>query len=274
MSESREIIECLCNSPQRLEILDVLGDARMDVREVMEALDSPRSTVQRNLSVLERQGWVERTSSGYTATTVGDLLCREFVEMGETASKIERMAPFLNTANAPGEVAVNRLSDVFVTTPDPTRPYAPRKRLLEIFGEEVDRVRGLLPVVSFVSVEEARRADADGEPNGEYVVSSAVFDALHDQYAGEGVDGAEIDPPAHIDVWVYDGDLPYGLFVSDDALALAAYDEFGRMQVLVESTSETAIKWGKRVYEAYRRQSTPPSKAATPSVAGDRELVE
>ena len=41
---------------------------------------------------------------------------------------------------------------------------------------------------------------------------------------------AEIDPPAHIDVRVYDGDLPYGLFVSDDALALAAYDEFGRIQ--------------------------------------------
>ena len=31
MSEFREIIECLCDSPQRLEILDALGDARMDV---------------------------------------------------------------------------------------------------------------------------------------------------------------------------------------------------------------------------------------------------
>ena len=274
MSQSREIIECLCNSPQRLEILDALGDARMDVREVMEALDSPRSTVQRNLSVLEEQGWIERTNSGYTATTVGDLLCTEFVEMGETATKIERMAPFLNTVDAPGEVAVDQLSDVLVTTPEPTRPYFPRKRLLQIFGQEVDRVWGLLPVVSSFSVEEARRADADNEPNGEYVISSAAFDVLHDQYAGEGADGAEIDPPAHIDVWVYDSDLPYGLFVSDDALALAAYDEFGRMQVLVESTSETTIKWGKRVYEAYRRQSTRPSEAATPSVAGDGELVE
>jgi predicted transcriptional regulator len=273
MSEFREIVECLCNSPQRLEILDVLGDARMDVREVMEALDSPRSTVQRNLSVLEEQGWVERTGSGYTATTVGELLCTEFVGMGETATKIERMAPFLNTVDAPGEVAVDRLSDVLVTTPEPTRPYSPRMRLLQVF-EEVDYVRGLLPVVSSLSVEEARRADADGEPNGEYVVSSAAFDALHDQYAGEGVDGTEIDPPANIDIWVYDGDLPYGLFVSDDALALAAYDEFGRMQALIDSADVTTIKWGKRVYEAYRRQSTPPSEAATPSVAGDRELVE
>ena len=273
MDDPRETIECLCNSPQRLKILDALNDTRMDVREVMAALESPRSTVQRNLSVLEDRGWVEATDSGYTATTVGELLRAEFVGMRETASKIERMAPFLNTVDAPAEVAVDQLSDVLVTTPEPTRPHSPRKRLLAIF-EEIDCVRGFLPVVSSLSVKEARRADAECEPNGEYVISSAAFDTLHDQYADEGVDGVEIDSPAHIEVRVYDGNLPYGLFVSDEALALAAYDEFGRIQVLVDSTSETTIEWGEQVYEAYRRQSTRTHETATPPVAGDGELAE
>ena len=116
MDEFREIIECLCNSPQRIKILDALDDTRMDVREVMEALDSPRSTVQRNLSVLEEQGWVETAGSGYTTTTVGELLRAEFVGMGETATKIERMAPFLNTVDEPAEVAIGQLSDMLVTT--------------------------------------------------------------------------------------------------------------------------------------------------------------
>ena len=273
MDDSRKTIECLCNSPQRLKILDALDGTRMDVCEVMKALDSPRSTVQRNLSVLEERGWVETAGSGYTTTAVGKLLRAEFVGIGETATKIERMAPFLNTVDAPAEVAVDKLCDVLVTTPEPTRPHSPRKRLVTIF-EEVDCVRGFLPVVSSLSVEEARRADAGSEPNGEYVISSAAFDALRDQYAGEGVGGTEIDPPAHIDIRVYDGDLPHGLFVSDDALALAAYDEFGRIQVLVDSTSETTIEWGEQVYEAYRRQSTRPHETATPSVAGDGELAE
>jgi predicted transcriptional regulator len=273
MDDLRETIECLCNSPQRLKILDVLDGAWMDVREVMAALDSPRSTVQRNLSVLEEQGWVETAGSRYTTTTVGELLCAEFVEMNEIATKIERMAPFLNAVDAPAEVAVDQLSDVLVTTPEPTRPHSPRKRLSAIF-EEADCVCGFLPVVSSLSVEEARRADAGSEPDSEYVVSSAAFDTLHDQYASEGVEGAEIDPPAHIDVRVYNGDLPYGLFVSDDALALAAYDEFGRIQVLVESTSGTTIEWGERVYEAYRRLSIRPHETDTPSVADDGELAE
>jgi predicted transcriptional regulator len=270
MDDFCEAIECLCNSPQRLKILDTLDGTRMDVREVMEALDSPRSTVQRNLSVLKERDWIETAGSGYTTTTVGGLLRSEFVGMGETVTKIERMALFLNTVDAPAEVDVDQLSNVLVTTPEPTRPHSPRKRLLRIFNE-VNCVRGLLPVVSSLSVEGAHRADAGSEPNGEYVISSVAFDALHDQYAGEGV---EMDPPAHIDVRVYDGDLPYGLFVSDDALALAAYDEFGRIQVLVESTSETTVEWGERVYEAYRRQSTQPHETATPSVAGDGELAE
>jgi predicted transcriptional regulator len=253
-------------------MLDALDGTRMDVREVMEALDSPRSTAQRNLSILEERGWVETAGSGYTTTIVGKLLRAEFLGMGETAAKIERMAPFLNTADEPAEVAVDQLSDVLVTTPEPTRPHSPRKRLLAIF-EEADCVRGFLPVVSSLSVEKSRRADASSEPNDEYVISSAAFDALHDQYV-KNVDGTEIDPPVHIDVRVYDGDLPYGLFVSDGALAIAAYDEFGRIQVLVDSTSETTSEWGERMYEAYRRQSTRFHETATPSVSGNGELAE
>ena len=273
MDESREIIECLCNSPQRIKILDALDDTRMDVREVMEALDSPRSTVQRNLSVLEEQGWIETAGSGYTTTAVGELLCAEFVGMGETAIKIERMAPFLNTVDEPAEVAVDQLSDVLVTTPEPTRPHSPRKRLLAIF-EEANCVRGFLPVVSSLSVEEARRADAGSEPAGEYVVSSDTFDALQQQYASDEVEGVEIDPPDHIDVRVYDGDLPYGLFVSDDALALAAYDGIGRMQAVVESTSETTIEWGEQVYEAYRGQSKQPCETSTALAAREQASDE
>ena len=273
MDESREIIECLCNSPQRIKILDALDDTQMDVREVMEALDSPRSTVQRNLSVLEEQGWVETAGSGHTTTAVGELLRAEFVEMGETAIKIERMAPFLNAVDEPAEVAVDQLRDVLVTTPEPTRPHSPRKRLLAIF-EEANCVRGFLPVVSSLSVEEARRADAGSEPAGEYVVSSDAFDALQQQYASDEVEGVEIDPPDHIDVQMYDGDLPYGLFVSDDALALAAYDEIGRMQAVVESTSETTIEWGEQVYEAYRGQSKQPRETSTALAAREQASAE
>lgn len=42
------------------------------------------------------------------------------------------------------------------------------------------------------------------------IISLDAFDRLRQQYGSDGADGVEIDPPAHIDVWVYDGDLPMG----------------------------------------------------------------
>lgn len=255
MIRLRDSIECLCNSPQRLRILDVLDSAQMDVRDLMAALDSPRSTVQRNLTVLQERRWIEETCSGYTATTAGRLLHEELMSTIETADTIECMAPFFEAADAPSGVDVRQLNDPLVTTPESDHPHLPRKRLMTIFGE-ADLVQGFLPVVSHLSVEHSRRVDSDTVPECEYVLSSGAFDALRQQSANGGADGDETDPPAHIDVRVYDGDLPYGLFVSDNALALAAYNEVSRIEAVVESTSKETVEWGKRMYETYRDQST------------------
>ncbi len=46
MNDICEAMECLCNSSQRLRILDMLDEAEMDVRDLMDALGSSRTTVQ------------------------------------------------------------------------------------------------------------------------------------------------------------------------------------------------------------------------------------
>jgi predicted transcriptional regulator len=74
MNELYDSIKCLCESSQRLQILNVLDNAQLDLRSLMTELDSPRTTLQRNLSVLEDREWVEETDAGYTVTTVGTLI--------------------------------------------------------------------------------------------------------------------------------------------------------------------------------------------------------
>ena len=75
---------------------------------------------------------------------------------------------------------------------------------------------------------------------------------------------------------MYEGTLPYGLFVSDEQLALAAYDEIGlgRIEAVVESTSEETIEWAEREYEEYRSQSIQPHETERSSVAGDVEPAD
>ena len=254
MVEFCNAIECLSNSPQRLQILDELDDTYADLRDLKTELDSPRTTLQRNLSVLEKQGWVEKTSAGYTATTTGSLLLVEVGAMNETSEMIHHLAPFLNIVDNPSTIDTRKLNDPLITTLEPGQPHFLMKRLINIFRES-NHVRGFLPFISHFLLEHYCRVDDGSGPKGEYVISSDAFAMLHQQYANDDVDRAAIEPPAHIDVRIYNGNLPYGLLFEDDIFVLAAYDEIGRIQVLVESTSEETIEWGERQYETYRNQS-------------------
>jgi predicted transcriptional regulator len=166
------------------------------------------------------------------------------------------MAPFLEAVNTPTALDIDKLTDARLTVPESPRPNAPMKRLLDAF-EGADRVRGCLPVVSWLLIERSNRATDDIISEHEYVISRPAFDALCTQ-ADEDGNISEMNPPAHIDLYIYADDLPYGLFISQDRLALTAYNANGRIQALVESTSETTIGWGERVYEHYREQSKCP----------------
>lgn len=271
MDKLCESLECLCNSPQRLRILGTLDGTEMNVRDLMTALNSPRTTVQRNLSKLEKRGWVESTGSRYTATIVGGLLRELFVTTSETAGTIQRLAPFFEAVDVPLEIEIGQLTDALVTTPDPTQPNAPTKRLFETF-DSADRVRGFVPVVSSFVVELFCNADR-AIVEHEYIVSDEVFDVLYEQYPDEWINVSGKNQPVHVEIQLYEGEIPYGLFISEDRLALAAYDETGRMQALVESTNEEAVEWGERMYETYRRESTEP-EMNTQSVAHNAELMD
>ena len=271
MNKLCEAINCLSDSPQRLQILDALDGAYADPRDLKAELDSPRSTLQRNLSVLDEWGWIEKTPSGYTTTTTGCLLREEVVGMNETAETIQRMAPFLDAVDECSEIDIQRLNDPLVMTPDPAQPDMPMRRLFEIF-EDADSVRGFIPVVPYFVAELFTHTDRNIDKH-EYIVSDDTFDALDEEFPDEQISGSEKDQSARITIRLYEDTLPYGLFISTERLALTAYDENGRIQALVESTNEEAIEWGERMYEVYRGQSTQPDETYTSPETIDAELV-
>jgi predicted transcriptional regulator len=265
MNELYDSIKCLCESQQRIQILNALEGTQMDLRSLKSELESPRTTLQRNLSVLEQQGWIEEIRSGYTTTTTGCLILKEVVAMDET---IHSMAPFLEAVEASTEIDISQLHAPLVTVPESKQPNAPMKRLLDTL-EGAERVRGVLPVVSSVLVELSRHADAGGKPEPEFVVSRDALTVLYEQYADERPDTGEISIPMHGAKYVYEDDLPYGLVISGTNLVLIAYDDIGRMQAIVESDSGETIEWGEQVYENYRNQSRQLSEADVPFLGCD-----
>lgn len=202
MEELYDSIKCLCESPQRLRILDALNSTYMDLRELKIKLDSPRTTLQRNLSVLEQRKWIEDTHSGYTTTTVGCFILEEVVTLDETIETINRIVPFLEAVDVPATFDISQLGDVRMTVPDSTQPNAPSQRLLNLF-DGADHVWGVLPVISWTLVELSHHADERSPTKHQYIVSRDALDALQNQDAADRVDISKPPQLARIDIYIY-----------------------------------------------------------------------
>ncbi len=256
--EAWDHLRYLSNSFQRVRLLDRLSDSPTDLRGLKDDLDAPRTTLQRNLTQLERRGWIERTSSGYATTPVGQLLVTEIGRMIEATRTIETLSPFLEAVDDPQTLDVNRLADPVVTVPEPNRPHAPMKRLFEMVRTGTDG-RGMFPVISGELLRHYRRSDGCSPATSEIVLPTETIDSLREGTLPEGVDLLEGD---EIHLLKYDDELPYGLVIAGDGVALLAYDEVGRIQALVESNGHETIEWAEQVYDWYRNQAKPVGVAA------------
>lgn len=255
MIQLSEVIECMGNSPQRLRMLDILTENKMDLRDLKDALNSPRTTAQRNLSVLEEQGWIKESDNGYKATSIGCLIYKEFDKMNQTIETVDSLAPFFRQVESPGEIDIGQLGDSTLTVPEPDRPNAPTARLFEQFGSE-DHVSIVSPIVSPVLVEFSTSTDR-GPAVLEYVVPDDRVASLSEQLQSNSTNLAGIDGPDRLTIGICEEKPPFGMFVSEETLALVAYDDVGRIEALVESSSPNSIEWGKHRYRTYDEKSDP-----------------
>lgn len=253
--ESWDSINCLSNSLQRIQLLNVLDNEQADLRSLKDDLEIPRTTVQRNLSVLEQRNWIKETAAGYATTPAGSLLVNEFVRMAERVKRIDHLTPFLNIVDAPTAIEIDRLDTSHLTVPEPGQPNAPLTHLLEML-EMADNVHGFLPVVSPLLVDRYRHANEDVMAELEVVFSADALNGFRERSDDNQKNRTGLEQATSVEVWVSEDDLSYGLLILEDKIVLIAYDDIREMKVVVESSDEAAIEWGERTYENYKCQSS------------------
>lgn len=125
-------------------------------------------------------------------------------------------------------------------------------QLLETL-DTVAPLRGFLPIVPPSLASYYQQGNGIRSEGSELILTSETINSLCNRYSQEelGSIGEE-----RVELFVYNGDFPYGLVIFEDRVALVAYDDVGRIQALVESTGHGAIKWGDVVYEKFRQQSS------------------
>lgn len=246
-----EHLQFLSNSFQRVRLLDVLADSTTDLPSLRENLDAPRTTLQRDLSQLERRGWIERTSSGYSTTTAGRLLVSEVGRTIETVETIENLSPFLEAVADSRTLDVTRLNDPVVTVPEPNQPHAPMNRLFETLRTTTGK-RGFVPMISAGLLQNFQIPCESSRDVSVFVLSSETVASIRE---GNVQDGDDLVDGNRLRLLEYDGKLPYGLVIAGESVALVAYDDVGRIRALVDSNEQEALEWAEQVYGGYRSQA-------------------
>lgn len=243
-----ETIEFLSGSIHRYHVLKALRDRPMEIRDLKDELNVPRTTIQRNVKELEEKEWVRRGDSGYKTTLVGRLILDKFADAVDSVRQVQSVAPFFTWSGELPGLTAETLEGAVVTTPEPHRPHNPLNAIIESL-QDANRVRAFLPTLSALFLTQYFNSTEAAETVVELILSKDVTEMM------ENLDTADDIPlwkKNNVDCYVYDGNLPVGIFRFNGQLSLTAYDEEGRIRALLESESEPAIDWAENLYDQYR----------------------
>lgn len=248
---SGESKEFLLEVVRRGPLLEALEGAPASASRLIERVEMSRSTVHRALDSLEELEVVRGSGEEYELTPLGRVLAGELQRFGERARTARSLSAFLNAVNSDGTgIPVEHLQDATVTRREPRQPHATIHRIVELFDRS-DRVRMFSTVISPIYVDMAYPKLMDGT-RIQAVFEQEVVDLMLSEYAERA---QETIATGNFDVYAHPDELPFELFVFDDRIGMAAHDEAGIAEVLVESEDPAARAWALDLFEAHRSRA-------------------
>lgn len=246
--------EFLARSPNRLAALRAATEEPRTRGAIASAIDASQPTLGRVLEDLTERGWLARGPAGYRRTATGQLVLDAFTGLLGTLSlerRLREVAPHLPTSAF--DFGLDRFAGAAVTTPTPTRPDAPVRRMTELLSR-TDHVR----VLSYALNES--KLDLMAERVGGGLTVEGVFarDAI-DAVAADPRLGAELrELLDHADaaIRVHDGDVPVALEITDDRVHLLCRDD-GIVRAAVDTDDPTVREWAAATHERYWTGSDP-----------------
>jgi predicted transcriptional regulator len=218
---------------------------------MIDELSTPRSTVDRDVRILEREGFVERTGDGYRTTAVGRAamaVSRSFLDAFED---VQRAGEVLSVLSADVTVSPDVFSGATVVEPTEGAPDRPLLTLRDVV-DGADSVMGFSPVGLVEHVELFHELITDQAADAEFVLEPSVISYLveeHGEKLREAFDTGRLT--------LYETpDTAYGLTLvrrgDDRRIVLTTYSRNGMNGMIINDTA-AAWQWGRRTYLSYRQ---------------------
>jgi predicted transcriptional regulator len=238
-------------SKRRGPLRSLLDEPR-DKRDLVAALDMPRSTLDRAIRELEEHGLVEYDGGVYRPTLYGRAALEAHESYRRALGDLSAAAEVVRPLSVDSPLGRELLEGAQVVA---SAPHAPDDVLARVFDSvrEAERVRGVAPVALTGHTDRFREAAVEADGHLELVLAPEVFEVLA-RTQGDGV----VDAIESGDVEFYRGRIPFrfGLWLADDEAGVVVYTGTGIRGVLVNDT-EPAVTWATELYDRVRRSADP-----------------
>jgi predicted transcriptional regulator len=238
---------------KRGETLRALLEEPRAKRDLVDALDIPRSTLDRAVRELETAGLVEYRDGVYRPTLFGRTALETHEayrrSLDDLASAADVVAPL------PPDSPLDRtfLVGAEVVASAPHMPDQVVGRLIESVGD-ADRIRGVAPVGMDGHLDAFRDATTTRPGGLELVLTPELFDHIARTRPEETLDTIETGRAT-----LFRTEVPFrfGLWLADDREAgVVVYTDTGIRGVLVND-AEPAVEWALDLYERVQGGAEP-----------------
>ena len=206
-----------------------------------------RSTVHRAIDSLQNDAIIRQSGGKYELTRLGEILVEELRQFGERAWTARSLTEFLNSVSMDGNgIPVEHLSDATVIRREPRRPHATIHRIMELF-DRADEVRMFSTVISPIYVDMAYPKLMNGMQI-QAIFEQEVVELMLSEFPRKAY---ETIATGNFQVYASDADLPFELFIFDDAIGMAAHNQEGIAEVLIECDDPDARAWAEDLYQGH-----------------------
>lgn len=240
---------------RRSSILSQLVTAPARKPELVDVLDSSRSTIDRAIDELTAIDCVRKDDGEYIATTAGQLALQTHDQYECVTDAIAATTEFANYLPDDAPLSTDLLDGASITMSSDHAPDQALSPSNELF-KRATQMRGLAPVV--LSFYPSHIADqlATTDLTVEIVASTDVINTLPSlPQLGE----TSLTDTDGLSLYEAGEELPYALWLMDtpesDYAGITAYDAGGVVGVLINE-SRAAVEWAEVQYEQYRASAT------------------
>lgn len=240
------VTDLLQHLAHRGGILQCIRDGIFDSQEIADQVDKSRSTVDRDLRLLEDNDYIQEYPGKYDLTRLGEYAL-DLYELAEPLGRAEQFIPHL-----PSRTPVILLRGATIRQSGGTVPQRPIEHVGDLI-RAANQVKIIAPAVipSLVDVL-SERLESDSLTI-EIIVSGDVLDELWSTYS------EELHFCLESEICVLrqtDEELSFGLVIADDeTVCLGVYDDSMRLLGTITNSSEDAVEWALETFHECRDAS-------------------